>query len=86
MLAEKGSDNLEILYHARGEEIKRLKAELNELNSIKESEVRSLQHEVALLKGDKMRLESNLVFYSSNFISVDNPLKIYKPKRNITSI
>ncbi len=59
---DKGSDNLEILYHARGEEIKRLKAELNELNSIKESEVRNLQHEVALLKGDKMRLESNLVF------------------------
>jgi uncharacterized small protein (DUF1192 family) len=58
-----GGSNLEILYHARGEEIKRLKFDLNDLAASKETDVRQLRHEVALLKAENGRLKANLVTF-----------------------
>jgi uncharacterized small protein (DUF1192 family) len=49
------------LYQARGEEIKRLKSELNDINGSKDSDFRQLRHELALLKGENGRLKANLV-------------------------
>jgi hypothetical protein len=54
-------NNLEILYHARGEEIKRLKLEVHDLAESKASEFRQICHEVALLKAENGRLKANLV-------------------------
>ena len=52
---------MEILYQARGEEIKRLNSELDELSLSKDNDIRQLRHELTLLKADKGRLEANLV-------------------------
>ena len=49
------------MYQARGEDIKRLNAELDELSSAKENEIRQLRHDLTILKADKGRLEANLV-------------------------
>jgi len=54
-------NNLEILYQARGEEIKRLKSDLSSVADSKTSELRQVLHEVALLKAENGRLKANLV-------------------------
>ena len=58
---DQGQENVEILYQARGEEIKRLNSELDELSLSKDNDIRQLRHELTLLKADKGRLEANLV-------------------------
>ena len=58
---QSAANNLESRDQARGEEIKRLKSELNNLSESKEAEFRQLMHEVALLKADNGRLKANLV-------------------------
>lgn len=50
MLSENAQESLEILYHARGQEIKRLQEALNEVQQSRGTEVRQLRHELALLK------------------------------------
>lgn len=50
MFAENDQESLEVLYHARGQEIKRLQGSLNDLQSSRATEVRQLRHEIALLK------------------------------------
>lgn len=56
----KESDQLEILYKARGHEITRLKEELASVSSVRGGETRTLHHQLALLKGERDRLTVQL--------------------------
>ena len=51
---------LQILYEARGHQIQRLQEELASYKQGQDQDLRSLNHELALLKGDKATLESTV--------------------------
>ena len=53
----KTSDHLEILYEARGKEIDRLRQKLGEASDHGDLATRRLQHDLALIKGEKEKLQ-----------------------------
>ena len=56
-------NQLPILYEARGRELKRMEQELENLKSSNGQEIRSLRHEVAILKGDQDRITACMENY-----------------------
>ena len=55
ILDNQRGNHIPILYERRGQEIKNLKEEIQITKTNYEQEIRSLRHELALLKGEKER-------------------------------
>ena len=59
------SGHLQVLYHARGEEMSRLNDQIQELNAKMEGDSRSHMHQITLLKQQNGKLESNCEHFES---------------------
>ena len=63
-----GARNLEVLYHARGVEIERLKKEKDDLVSKLSTEIRNLKHENTILKGTIHKLRKQFFGNFGHFL------------------